>query len=288
MCYVSKMRVMVATLIALGAPTSVFAQCPHEFMPYRNGTVWVYAVTGPSGQKVNLTVSVDSIDVRPKSELIQVRSRWSMMSPKGEEQTLSQISQSYRCAPDGMHTAPDTAKASDKCPAGVECTPNPKVGVKSAPADTINSTGVALPPADQLQVGAQWAENFDMQITRPANEIPMAPSQANNSTTALGPVGSGQSPGNSGSSTVRTPQTGTRTGHATRTTVNKIDAREMVDTPMGPIEAIKILGDQTVKMPFDDRLQENKSVTWLGRNVGMIRFTDGTQTMELVRFVPGT
>lgn len=293
MCYRIKMQFLITACVALLLPLSAWAQCPHPFMPYRAGAIWVYDVTGPSGQKVTLTLSVESIAHHNNGEIAKVNSRWSTITPKGEDQTLAQISQMYRCDADGMHTAPQSAKPSDECAPGEKCdSAANRKGVKAQKADSVESKGVALPPEAALQVGAEWSESFDMQVTRPANEVPVQPGSGSGGGSALGPSSASGPPSGypptAGSPTARTPQTGTRVGHATRESTNKVEAMESIKTPMGPVDAIKIVGEQMVKMPFDDRPKKSRSVTWLGRRVGMLRFTDGSQSMELVRFVPGS
>jgi hypothetical protein len=108
--------------------------------------------------------------------------------------------------------------------------------------------GVFMPPAEALQNGQGWGDTFAYEVTPPSRSA----------TSLARPV-----PGR-------------------RESKKRVDRVEKVRTALGEVDAIRVVDQEKVVMPFRAEPFTRTTVSWYARGVGMVRMVDGDSVTELV------
>lgn len=239
--------------LVLVAPLAASAECPHPFMPMRYGTTWVYSVTTgekyAQPQRRTLTVRVENIERNAEGDLVTLSSSLSGTDLQGQKVDQKLPAQAFQCGPKGIAAPMPADEDTAECPTGSSCA---RTGGKSR-IKVQTKEGVFLPPPEALQQGASWTDTFAYQVTPPSAT----------------------------SATKGRPGSGRRESRKTVTSV------EMVKTPLGDVEAIKVTDDEKVTMPFQPQVFTRTTVSWYAKRVGLVRTVDGERVTELVSFTPG-
>ena len=241
-------RFACGALLLLAAPIGARAECPHPYMPWREGAVWVYSSgsgVGVGAVKETLTVRVKSVVRTDTGEQATLSSVLVRSSAGGASHETVLPEQAFACGANGI-SAP--TPATEAC-SGSDCADRSRVRVHS-------KSGVLMPPSDALRRGFSWEDRFAYEVSPPA-----------------------------GSTATFSARGGSRSGgRENRRTVDQV---EMVNTPLGQVEAIKVIDREKVVMPHQREPFVRTTVSWYARGVGMVRMIDGDRVTELVSFTMG-